>query len=267
MPISLINSRRKLDRAEEHRNALAAYSHGIFEVESNKPGLGVRFEEATSEYVLFVNRMPDLYPVFVRAAMFASDTVHNLRAALDYLVYDLAVAHTKGNIRDSKALQFPIIDKPAKWPGVLRGTLAEIDSRHSAIIEAVQPFNTFHDEVSVGLYFHPLAYLRDWSNSDKHRCHAVVVVPDAGLSGPIAMQMSMFEFVQGIFRRAPREPSAVRLGSEVLRVVAPPGAFPVTDDADHVLPQLCFEDGRPIVGVMKKIADAILIVVERVESA
>jgi hypothetical protein len=94
-----------------------------------------------------------------------SDAIHNIRAALDYLVYELA-------LKDSGAIQegtqFPFEHcRTGKSPGgnpigfeaVKDRFLRGVNATHRAMIEKLQPYNG-HDWAK---------NLRDISNPDKHR--------------------------------------------------------------------------------------------------
>src|SRR6266478_2626561 len=101
----------KIARAKEHRDLLESHSKQTFSVEANRPRFGAKFEADTSEYVFYVNYMPDLTAAFDRASLILGDAVANLRSALDYLVFQLAIWNTNGNVRDERNVQFPITDK------------------------------------------------------------------------------------------------------------------------------------------------------------
>jgi hypothetical protein len=97
------------------------------------------------------------------------DCLHNLRSALDNLVYELAVQYTAPNpIPEHKAreLAFPIVHramKPDKFKTKYRSRIGLLNPRVQAIIEELQPY---HREDSVS---HPLWKLNRLSNIDKHR--------------------------------------------------------------------------------------------------
>jgi hypothetical protein len=84
------------------------------------------------------------------------EIVYNLRAALDYLVYELAIKDT-GHIQDGT--QFPICDEKRTFDGVQGKFLVGLNPAHRAAIESLQPYR--------GCDWTPI--LRDISNPDKHR--------------------------------------------------------------------------------------------------
>lgn len=103
--------------------------------------------------------VPFLLPLVV------SDITHNLRAALDYLVYELSLLDSKGLIKDGT--QFPIEggdgqapdEAKRKFAGRRESYLKGLNDAHAAAIELLQPYNGVEWTET----------LRDISNPDKHR--------------------------------------------------------------------------------------------------
>jgi hypothetical protein len=102
-------------------------------------------------------------------SILVGEIVYNLRAALDYLVYELAFLDS-GSIQDGT--QFPIEDtksrfdahktwriKPRRNKPGKPGYIQFLNAAHQAAIERLQPYPTRNW----------LARLRDISNPDKHR--------------------------------------------------------------------------------------------------
>jgi hypothetical protein len=91
-------------------------------------------------------------------AILIGETIYNLHAALDYLVYELAILDS-GNVQ--QGTYFPIESSPDGWDKhVVRGNfLSGVSDVHKAQIHALQPFN--------GVEW--TARIRDISNPDKHR--------------------------------------------------------------------------------------------------
>jgi hypothetical protein len=88
------------------------------------------------------------------------DATHNLRSALDCLV--AAMARRAGGADDET--QFPICDDPRQFESRYRARrLRCLAANEIDFLEQLQPYHQ-------GLRFiHPLCYLRDMSNADKHR--------------------------------------------------------------------------------------------------
>ena len=96
-----------------------------------------------------------------------SDCVHNLRAALDNLFYDLALAYNRGNplVPDAEQrVMFPIFGdgKEFKRKGAYR--IRDIDPGAQAVIKGLQPYTRGNKYAS-----EPLWALNELSRIDKHR--------------------------------------------------------------------------------------------------
>ena len=90
-------------------------------------------------------------------SVLVGEAIYNLRAALDYLTFELARLDSAS---EKKGTQFPICSSPDVFQnGVKRGYLRGIKASHRAVIEGLQPYNG-------GRWLEQLAEL---SNPDKHR--------------------------------------------------------------------------------------------------
>ncbi len=93
------------------------------------------------------------------------DFVHNLRASLDNLVWELA-------IHNRRRLNFPIVRERPKPPMVFAPLLqASIQPEAFAIIERLQPYHAADPSDAR----HRLAVLNSWWNKDKHRTTTPVI--------------------------------------------------------------------------------------------
>jgi hypothetical protein len=91
------------------------------------------------------------------------EIIHNLRSALDYIVYQLVLLETKAEPKGSKN-QFPIFKSEDGFrSNGLPHNLEGVGTDAVALIKAMQPFATGEGERS------PLWQLRVFSNLDKHR--------------------------------------------------------------------------------------------------
>jgi hypothetical protein len=84
------------------------------------------------------------------------ETIYNLRAALDYLVFDLAILDSGV---PQKGTQFPIDDTPDSFANHRSRLLKGLSVEHIARIEALQPYKGYNYTTMI----------RDISNPDKHR--------------------------------------------------------------------------------------------------
>jgi hypothetical protein len=114
-----------------------------------------------------VQNAPDMLPL----GAIVGEVVHNLRAALDNMIWELSDAHATAPPEPLppggqwRKVQFPVYVNGANWPEAIDKELKFVDPRHRALIKRLQPFNTHrkHPERA------PLAVLHELWNRDKHR--------------------------------------------------------------------------------------------------
>lgn len=179
--IDLPGPRAKLSRAHEVRRELAQYIEKVLGPVENLPSLALRLDDAASEYILYVDHMPDSSILFTRVGLLMGDVVHNKRSTLDHLVYQLALINTGGNVAHPNRTQFPISDSRDSFERAAANCLAEVAPDLRDIIEGFQPYHPLKENIVVEPYFHPLAMLRDLSNTDKHRILTPVMIPSTKL--------------------------------------------------------------------------------------
>ncbi|MGH9408745.1 MAG: hypothetical protein ACRD1V_04760 [Vicinamibacterales bacterium] len=116
----------------------------------------------------FIGGWPDIPPLL---SVLAGEVVYNLRAALDYLIYELAIKDS-GSVHDGT--QFPIedlksdpINKNRGFDARRKDCLKWLSPTHTDRIEDVQPYNGVEWTKT----------LQDISNPDKHR-HLTVLTHD-----------------------------------------------------------------------------------------
>jgi hypothetical protein len=118
------------------------------------------FDETTSEYIFTAHLKEDMP---FRLGVLVGDFIHNLRSALDNLVWGL-VKHRGG--RPTKKTQFPIFSDEEKWDPFIAKNLPKLQAEEIAALESMQPFRVADPEERKGHYLALLAWL---SNRDKHR--------------------------------------------------------------------------------------------------
>lgn len=152
----------KLRRAQEH---LVAFNNAYEWWISNQPhrvAEEIDTETDTKRIVLIADQQPP-----ERLSLILGDAIQNLRAALDYLVADLARHASGGHLmpRVESALQYPVAtSRPLFKDALRRGRLGCVPARAQARIQHFQPNRRGHDAAS-----HPLWMLQELSNIDKHR--------------------------------------------------------------------------------------------------
>lgn len=142
----------RVDRAEEHLTEFeaeeASFGQAYHDNLLLKPNSQPPPDFTTHEQVAVIPS--------ARSAILLGEVIYNFRAALDYLVFELAF-HDSGIVQNGT--QFPICDAIGGFDGVAPKFLVGLNSAHRAAIEGLQPYNGCNWA----------AVLRDISNPDKHR--------------------------------------------------------------------------------------------------
>jgi hypothetical protein len=142
------------------------------------------FDPATCSYVVTGETVRPL-PEPLMLAVLLGDAIHNLRSALDHLIWQLVLLNTKKD--GSTDNQFPICDSgPGYWstgknesPSMRTRRLKGVSKDHQLLIDTFQPYRNVEALRAGNL--DPLSTLRDLSNHDKHRLlHVLVSAVDLG---------------------------------------------------------------------------------------
>jgi hypothetical protein len=236
----------KVKRAREHRDALKSETSAVFAERDNLPRVGTKYEEETRDHVLYVSYMPDLSALIERASLLFGDSIHNLRSALDHLVYALALAHKDGRIEQPRRLAFPITDNEDNWRREVY-RLSEISPEDRAIIEWYQPYNAVSRAGQPVGSLTLLGYLRDLDDWDKHRLLAPVIVPGSGLQNPEPQAMAIWtpSAFASLTDPSAYEIKPVELGTIVARTKFPDGIrLADMDMAGYLAPMLNLLPGQ-----------------------
>lgn len=162
----------KVTRAREHLETLEAATQAFVEAQPHK--LTFEFDQQSRDYLIraHVEHSP---PVMLGVML--GDYLHNLRSALDHLVWQIVVA--EGNT-PGRWNEFPIVAEEAQFrSGVLvprqrgkRSPLLGVGDQAVQIVQSCQPYHPPPEPGAVNL----LAVLHDFSNIDKHRVvHSTLV--------------------------------------------------------------------------------------------
>ncbi|HEU4713891.1 MAG TPA: hypothetical protein VFS76_20155 [Pyrinomonadaceae bacterium] len=155
--------REKIVKAEAHLATVRA------EIASHKNKctiLAKKRPKGDSSFDLYIN-FPDP-PLSLSCAI--SDCIQNLRTALDYLVYELALPAGEPPIHNL----FPICNTPQVYERQVeqRDRLHNVPDKARAIIESLQPYNARGGK----RFSHPLYILNKLINADKYRLPALTVI-------------------------------------------------------------------------------------------
>lgn len=177
MAIDLTGCRLKIERAEEHFHAFDAEWLAFFQPDTKPKIIDHAFDGTW--HVVFA-RPPFERPMPPRLSLICGDIIHNLRCALDHLVWQLVLA---GGNKPGRWNSFPIYtdakdfnrDVRSRKKSRGRGPLEGIDPRGQAWarIEQAQPYYSRNPIAD------PLAMLNMLDVTDKHRTlFAHLLIPE-----------------------------------------------------------------------------------------
>lgn len=177
--------RRRLDRADQHRQDIDAALEW-WRNQNPDPWTGYSNPEKTEHrFHLTFNVQPDL----IRWGLMFGDAVHNLRAALDNVVW-LVAARDMNPAEPKRFTQFPIFLEKDVFFGEAKGKppgLTQIDSVKDpgvrAIIERVQPWQR-EDRPD----FDHLWWVHEFDRIDKHRVITPVLLVPRDITTDLAIE-------------------------------------------------------------------------------
>jgi hypothetical protein len=239
----------KLDRAKEHFKSLHVVLEAVMAGGQPKIPLTCAFDLHDQSWVCRVGEFRRVGSM--TAGPLIGDTVQNLRAALDHLIWDLSILDHGSWPADKKGrelrTQFPICRSkggPQGYdsPGVQNTSLDSINAAHRAKIEGFQPYVTGDDT---------LLLLAKISNEDKHRVVQTVFSTDLA-SSPVVRGFSDCEVAGGVgFRPIIQGP--LKPNSEILRLpLANVGSNPKVDVMFELAIFVAFRDGNTVDHVLSK---------------
>ena len=161
MPPDYSSMWRKLDRAEELLNQLNAK---VDKWHGTKPyGFITKPNQDFTSFSVLVEIYDE--PPIARWSLIYSDFLHNLRCALDHMVWAIAVHEDPPYVfSDDRSLMFPIWIKPPNSND--RSRIKRLSTHVQTAVEFMQPCNR---PVTTGHPYHPLAILGDFDNQNKHK--------------------------------------------------------------------------------------------------
>ena len=149
----------KYDRAKEQFDEFLAESDAWFNKDPEPHFSRGYFDTKTWEWV---ERFQIREEPPARLGVLIGDTVHNLRSALDHLMWQVTLLDG-GTPNDST--QFPIASKSkAQFDRMANRRIPGLRAKHRTLLKRVQPYHAGNDA-----HRHPLSVLATLSNTDKHQ--------------------------------------------------------------------------------------------------
>ncbi len=208
------NHELKLDWALHHLQGLE--SEIAIWLESKPHRLIHDFDIKSGEKLLMAELLEPVPPKFT---LIIGDCLHNLRSALDNLVYELAIAYTGIDPlpeRRARVLEFPIFTDRTMTPGECRNKIGCIHPDAQAIIKELQPYERGKDARK-----YTLSVLHDLSIKDKHR------FPHVASFSP--RTISLYIPGHGGIVNAKPNWGAIEGRTEILRYFSPTGDYAEVD--------------------------------------
>jgi len=253
----------KVIRSKEQRDSLDAYIRETLKAKANCPRFLVKFESHTREYVFFLDYVPDLHGFFDAVSVRLGEIVHNLRSALDHLVFQLALWNTNGSVQKDWIVQFPITDNCGEFAKAKIKHLKEVHTKHAALIERFQGYHRIHSIRGSN----PLAILRDFSNMDKHRLLLSVIIPWGAIEVSVNDQpILLMDAFRKMFFRKSLKLRPIKLGTEITRMKINNGMSEkemyVTG---YVIPQVMLSKRRPIITAVDRMQSVVVKLIRECE--
>ena len=182
----------KFWRAYEHFNALQETILGEFRSgERQSFSTGGEFKPYSEDEGLYVISVSDVFVPSLSYATAIGDIVHNLRSALDHLVFELAFLGLRGQSFPEK-VAYPASTTRANWKGRhVQGTMLKgVLQKHRTMIYRTQPCYRKKDAPSdprtvLRRKRHPLTDLENLWNHDKHRMIQPVAIAPIRMTATI----------------------------------------------------------------------------------
>ena len=131
----------KIARADEHFQLLEREVAAFFDHDPQPIGTSVGYFDPESGWHLVYGIVKESPPP--RLGVILGDLVHNVRSALDHLVWQLVLWNgqtpTEGR-RGTAFPAFPFAMSKNAWKGAKKGPLREVADHHRAVIQKVQPY-------------------------------------------------------------------------------------------------------------------------------
>jgi hypothetical protein len=207
----------RVRRAEEHLIEMRGHVEGVFQMQEDASF--VDYDPNPPHQIRA--HLPAETFAGMRLGIIVGEVVYNLRAALDYLVFQLAERDSGAPQDDT---QFPIVCKPNNFRLGVNRWLKGINPAHVAAIEKLQPYNRCEWTRT----------LREISNPDKHR-KLVTITGGMGITPHDSINNPGFASTNGAIRRA---------------------MHPVHGEVNvklHFIHQIQFADGMPVMETLEEL--------------
>jgi hypothetical protein len=229
---------RKLQRAAEHAKTIKQKLDGVHGQGLSTSG---KLQGDPPYYVIWFDQVPsvDLY-----VGVVLGEFIHNVRSALDNLVWQLVKLGTDTNPARPKRIEFPLYDTEAEFWADRDRRMPGVWHPDRTILERHQPYHGGNTTMG-----HPLRLLDHLWNQDKHR----VVLPIVMRTAEHETQTA--EAIGGSLLRVEYmvdTNSALEVGAELCRAYTDPPGCKVRMHG-HIAFEVTLEDGQALGAAMTEI--------------
>lgn len=174
----------KLNRADQHLTTLNDEIQAFINGDPPPFGLSVPYFDPDTEWHTVYGIVEEQPPA--RLGVLLGDVVHNIRSALDHLIWQLVILDGGSPRGGSRGNAFPIALTEAQWNTARSQHLAGVAEAHKQIIETVQPFK--RGESADQTY---LGWLRFLSDTDKHQIvHPMAAIMHDDPTGDVSFEVT-----------------------------------------------------------------------------
>jgi hypothetical protein len=131
-------------------------------------------------------------PPPLRFGVILGDWLHNLRCALDHVIWQLVLLNGK---KPTRSNAFPIRDTKTGFDNTVPRELRGLTASQRRLVEEFQPYRLAGDPKQ-----HSLAVLRDLSNIDKHRFVHVTTAREEGAGEPVLLFTELAITTEALWR-------------------------------------------------------------------
>jgi hypothetical protein len=239
-----------------HRQ-LAGLEHNLLDAFSdpvNQAVIRADLDGPSGYHVFSVSSVPAVSEFAEDFTNAVADIAKNFHPALDQLAWQLACDFApSGRPNDPKGVKFPIVDRPEDWKKAERRSGVQFRPDHWGFMERFQPYRGVDGWADSwqGNYVHPLSFLRDLSDDDKHR-----------ISKPVFLMPQQFDFARFRFLDRPDGTKdwvvtgigqPLELGRELMRARLSDSAAPEINPAGLCRPQVSFSTGDQASAALQRV--------------
>jgi hypothetical protein len=260
-PPSLAGVWAKIERADEHAQLLEREVRCFFDrdVQPVTASVGY-FDPESGWHVVYgiVNEHPP-----PRLGVILGDLVHNVRSALDHLVWQLVLWNGETPKRGSAGSTFPFAMTKSAWKATKKRSLLGVSEKHRAILQQAQPYKGGNGPENT-----ITAALRDLSNVDKHQVvhTTLATIRDPG-AGPHRASFRVVEGDAQIVQEQVRYGEGFEHGTPLMRARTEPANSGVKVEVDGTIPfDVAFGKRRARWESIKKLPQIVRLLVREFEA-